>query len=187
MKGLFHRFHSPIELAHHIWKLFLQPHHVAIDATCGGGYDTQVLSRLCSRVLSLDIQQEAIERATQLLSGQEHKRVDFFLMNHEEFPDIDEPIQLIVYNLGYLPGGDKSLTTMVSSTLNSVQKALQRIEPGGLVSITCYPGHLEGALEEKALLELTETLDPQKYCVTHHRWINRNRSPSLLLIQKSIC
>ena len=56
--------------------------------------------------------------------------------------------KLIVYNLGYLPGSDKLLTTKTSSTLLSVEKALSLIAPNGAISITCYPGHEEGKKEE---------------------------------------
>lgn len=184
MKGHFQTFQSPIKTAHHIWDQILEPHHTAIDATCGGGYDTQFLAQRCQRVLSLDIQDEALKRAKTLLSPQEKERVTFYLQSHEEFPETDLPIHLIVYNLGYLPGGDKTITTLVNSTLASIRAAIELISPGGLVSITCYPGHNEGRKEESALLELARELCPHLYSVSHQSWINRNKAPSLLIIHK---
>ena len=92
--------------------------------------------------------------------------------------------RLIVYNLGYLPGGDKSLTTVTDITVKSVQKSLQMIPRGGAVSVTCYPGHLEGEKEEKALLEFCKMLNRKEWNVLFHQWINREKSPSLIWIEK---
>lgn len=184
MKGLFPLFHSPLNLAHHFWKLILGPHDRAIDATCGNGYDTLFLARICKEVISLDIQEEALQSARARLKAEGLQNVHFLLRNHETFPKFEFPIKLIAYNLGYLPGGNKDLTTLTSTTVRSVQNGLALIEPGGMVSITCYPGHLEGAREEETLLAFSEGLEQSNYSVSHHSWKNRNKGPSLLLIQK---
>jgi len=187
MKGHFPLFQSPIDLAHHLWKLLIRPGDGAIDATCGNGHDTLFLARICKEVISLDIQQRAIEMAQMKLENLNLKNVQFHLMSHETFPSVSFPIRLIVYNLGYLPGGDKNLTTLADTTLKSLQEALILLEPGGMISITCYPGHPEGAREEEALLACTERLEKGNFSVSYHTWKNRDLSPSLILIQKKQC
>lgn len=188
-------FNSHLELAHLYWKLLLRPGDSVVDATCGNGKDTLILSKNvltedAGSVIGMDIQQPAIENTTLLLkknlSDLQWKRVHLFHESHTNFPPIawKKPVKLVVYNLGYLPGGDKTLTTKTENTLQSVQRAMQLIATDGAVSITCYPGHEEGKVEEQALLHMAAGLDSSQWNVTGHRWLNRPFSPTVLLIQK---
>lgn len=184
-KRQFPLFTSHLDLAHQKWAQIAQKGFWAIDATCGNGHDTAYLAGLFSGVVALDIQQVAIDHTKSRCEGL--NSVHFFLQSHETFPQMahDNPIMLIVYNLGYLPGGKKSETTLTSTTMQSVASGLKLLQPGGLMSITCYPGHGEGAKEEIALLQYAKNLDPRLWSVCHHRFVNRLKSPSLLLLQKS--
>ncbi len=179
-------FKPHLEMAHQTWSALLTKEDFAIDATCGNGHDTVQLARLAHAVHAFDVQSEAIIKAKRQL--QEHKldNVIFYQRCHSSFPSEIAPcsIKLIVYNLGYLPGGDKSITTETSSTLESLNQALPLLKPGGMISVTCYPGHDEGQKEEENILAWAENLDPLLWRCSHHRWINRHRSPSLLLILK---
>jgi len=188
----FSLFDSHLDLAPIHWKKGLERGGWAIDATCGNGQDALQLSKLIapeSGLIGLDIQPLALANTEQLLleNGQNLEQIHLFCQNHAKFPTLayEQPIQLIVYNLGYLPRGDKSITTLVDSTLTSIRAALELLLYGGTISITCYPGHPEGALEEKALLEFAETLHPKLWSVSFHSWRNRQRSPSLLILQKN--
>lgn len=185
-----------LELAFHLWKSLLKIGDSVVDATCGNGKDTLklcqlVLSDHCGWVFGLDIQEKALQSTRlylkKFLTPSEQLRVDLFHCSHSEFPLAIQRanIQLIVYNLGYLPGGDKSLTTLKGSTLESVRKGLSLISPTGALSITCYPGHPQGKEEEDALIDFTKDLDGSLWRVVHHRSLNRPSSPSLLFIQKN--
>lgn len=190
MRPLFPLFQSPLDLAALYWKKIIQPNDVVIDATCGNGYDTLKLSRSAHRLYSFDIQKEAIAQTRLLLekelSPEELKKVYLEQRCHSTFPNEIKPqtVRLIVYNLGYLPGGNKSFTTTESLTLESLKAAQLLLIEGGVISITCYPGHEEGSKEQETLLEYTKTLSPKEWSCCHHVWVNRNKSPSLLLIQK---
>ena len=188
-------FFSHLELAHHYWKLLLKPGDCAIDATCGNGKDTLLLSKYIliqhsGLVIGLDIQKKAIENTLHILKKELTKpqleRVHLFQQSHLDFPKIalEQSIQLIVYNLGYLPGGDKAITTQTQTTLESVDQAMKLIAPQGVVSITCYPGHQAGAEEEKALIQMAARLNPDLWHVLHHRRLNKISSPSLIFIQR---
>jgi SAM-dependent methyltransferase len=187
-------FHSHIDLAHHYWEKLLQKGDWAIDATCGNGHDTAKLAEILlekqGRVIGIDVQQDAISRTTDLLQSRfSHKaraRIHLFCQSHTHFPLLVEkkPIRLIVYNLGYLPKGNKQMTTMAQSTLESVRKALDLVIPGGALSIACYPGHEEGGKEEKSLLQEISNLSPTTWKVCYHTFPNHLLAPSLLLIQK---
>ena len=188
----FSLFRSHLDLAHSYWEHLLQEGDFAIDATCGNGHDTlkliEILKEKKGGVIGIDIQSQAIAQTQKLLDSHSSKEnVYLFEQSHEEFPSLarEHPIRLVVYNLGYLPGGDKQKTTLTMTTLTSVRKALDLIVPGGAVSITCYPGHPEGALEESALSELVAALSPALWNVCLHAFTNRKASPRLLFIQKS--
>lgn len=174
-----------LKLGHSIWSEHLKEGSRAIDATCGNGHDTLFLAKQnLSHLYVFDIQEKAL-LTTQERVGK-RKNISYHLGCHSLFEGITPPVDLIVYNLGYLPGGDKSLTTQVETTLQSVQKGLSLLSPRGLMSLTLYPGHPEGKREEEALLDLTSAFSPKKFQVSHHRLLNRSNAPSLLLIQKTI-
>ena len=176
---------SYLKFAHRSWAQLLRPYDTAIDATCGNGNDTLKLAQLLpqGQVIAIDIQKEAIERARQLTSGY---NVNFYHQSHAEFPNEAylKPIRLIVYNLGYLPGGDKSQITKTEETLRSFEKALELIAPGGIITITCYPGHPGWQAEKEAILRRASTLSPNNWRATAHSWSFKATAPSLLMVKK---
>jgi SAM-dependent methyltransferase len=194
MDRSFSLFQGHLDFAHLLWHHLLCPSDWAIDATCGNGRDTLKLAALVGEtggVISIDIQEVAIHKTKELLQEKSpHKppQIHFFCQSHASFPPLcyEKKIRLIVYNLGYLPGGDKSLTTMRTTTLASLEAAMALVAPGGVISVMCYPGHLEGAQEEKALLQWSGSLPREHWSCSFHSWRNRESSPSLLLFQKTI-
>lgn len=180
-----------LELAHAYWDRLVHPGDILIDATCGNGHDTLKLAQLQPSLLyAFDVQPEALRATQELLqkslSPPLLTSVRLIQGCHSHFlPEIaNGSVKLIVYNLGYLPGGDKGKTTQCSTTLLSVTKALELIAPGGAISITCYPGHEEGEREEKMIMDWAERLDKALWNCCHHRWLNRPKAPSLLLIER---
>lgn len=176
-----------IAAAHAFWRHLVAPSDTVIDATCGNGHDTLLLAELVpnGQVIAFDIQPAAIEKTRErLASAGLSDRVNLRLSSHKTFPDcIPHSIKLIVYNLGYLPGGDKTLTTLVETTLLSIQNALPLLQRGGALSITLYPGHSEGQNEEKAILELIQSLDKTKWEIEHLKPNTLPTSPSVLFIR----
>lgn len=168
-----------LDQAYLYWQTLLKPDDHAIDATCGNGKDALRLVKLVPQghVYALDIQEIALQKARALIPD---SNISFLLQSHAELPT--GRFKLVVYNLGYLPGGNKDLTTMTTTTLESLEKAAQLIVIGGALSITCYPGHPEGAREELAIQRWVESLDPQKWLITRHAW--REKSPTLFFIVK---
>jgi len=195
-KNTFSLFQSHLDLAHHYWDQLLQVGDTAVDATCGNGHDSLVLAELAlsrdsGSLYAIDIQKRALMKTRELLetrlSPGARERVQYVHGSHETFPACleDQNVKLIVYNLGYLPGGDKSLTTLSDTTVESLTSALDLIADGGAVSITCYPGHPEGKTEKEKIYRLLEKLTPKKWSVAVHQWINRESAPELILVQKN--
>jgi SAM-dependent methyltransferase len=201
----FSLFNSHLDLAHDYWQSILttlspNENSIVVDATCGNGRDTLFLAQIGpseknrrkQRLIAIDKQPQAIENSKKLLQEQlpaeSLSHIEFHTSCHSSFPADIPPasVILIVYNLGYLPGGDKNITTTLNTTLQSLQSALPLLRPGGLISVTCYPGHYEGKKEEKCLLEFAGSLPPSQWSSCHHRWLNRKEAPSLLLLQKDL-
>src|SRR6187431_2515922 len=110
-------FPSPhLELAKRHWERHLRPSDTAIDATCGNGQDALFLAKLpLSALFALDIQRSALGKTQKLLAEhltpEELQRVHLCHMPHDDLRKIalPAPPRLVVYNLGYLPGGDKTI------------------------------------------------------------------------------
>lgn len=196
MRSSFPLFQSHLDLAHHYWTQIVQIGDTVIDATCGNGHDTLKLCQLSlspnkGKVYALDIQEQAIKSAYQFI----HTNLDIHLTEHIIFQQRCHSIfpkelalgtvKLIVYNLGYLPGGNKAKTTQVNTTLHSLRQAQDFLQPGGVISITCYSGHSEGAKEQEKILAYASQLSPKEWSCCQHNWFNRQHAPSLILIQKA--
>ena len=51
--------------------------------------------------------------------------------------------KLIHFNLGYLPGSDKQVTTMTGTTMTALQELAPLLPQNSAITLVCYP-HLEG-------------------------------------------
>ncbi len=154
---------SLVKLAHSIARDFLsgvEPLY-AVDATVGNGYDTLFLAGLAGasgRVFGFDVQAEAIARARGLLEKNALSGVaDLFLCGHERMEDFIPPelsgrIGCVFFNLGWLPGSDKSTITKPDTTLAAL-RASMRLLGGGhcMLSALCYRGHAGGQEEYEAV------------------------------------
>lgn len=155
---------------------------IVIDATLGNGYDTDFLKDKFEKVYSFDIQ----EKATKAYIEKNIENVEVFLDSHSNFDIyIKEQVDCIVYNLGYLPGANKDITTTVKSTIISIKKGLNLLKNNGIMFIVMYPGHEEGAKEKEEILKLAKTLNTKQYGVLYQEFINRpNNPPCLLIIER---
>lgn len=181
-----------ILLAQNNWLFFIKKNTLIIDTTCGNGHDSlfiaQNLNKIKGKLICIDIQQNAIENTKDLLKSENPNFLDFtsfHLRNHEDLEKVvTEKPDLIIYNLGYLPGSDKELKTIPKTTLISISKAFSLIKKNGLISITCYPGHLEGNIEEKEILKMIRKLPPKEWKILYFKHKDKENAPSLLLIEK---
>ena len=150
-------------LAMDITLQYVKEGDYVIDATCGNGNDTLILAEAVGPngdVLALDIQREAIDASKKLMSEREIKNVCFGQSNFtgmqkfSGFAFPDRAPSAIVFNLGYLPGGDKSVTTTMEDSLVGIKEALELVAFDGIVTVVLYSGHEEGAKEKEAILSL---------------------------------
>lgn len=154
---------------------------ICVDATCGRGNDTLFLAKTSKKVYAFDIQKEAINASKELLK--DYENVIFINDSHENvFEYVSEDINIAMFNLGYLPKGDKSITTKSSSTINSIDAILKRLAVNGIVSVVCYPGHQEGYIESKELLEYLKEINQKDYDIIRYDFINQINNPPFALI-----
>lgn len=185
---------KPTELSLKLLGEYILAGDTAVDATAGNGHDTLALARLVGntgKVYAFDIQEAAIINTKTLLEKEGFfDRCELTLGSHhlmkDYIPEKDPGrISAVVFNLGYLPGGEKAKTTTCETTLQAVEQALELIRPGGIVAVTMYPGHPEGAGEKAALLCFAESLPPKEYHALSISLVNQtNRPPELLLLTK---
>lgn len=186
-------YRSHLELAQLYWKNFLYPGAKVIDATCGNGKDSLYIGKLVlteteGKIFCIDIQEKALLKTKELLQKEltvaQFQKISFHQQSFETFPVESNLCDMIVYNLGYLPGGDKSITTKTETTLKSIKRALSQIKEGGIISLSCYVGHKEGEQETLELESFLKTLNPKIYTICRHKFLNRDKAPLLTLIQK---
>ncbi|MEF9497378.1 class I SAM-dependent methyltransferase [Chlamydia sp. 04-14] len=177
-----------VRLSHEIFQEVLTPGDTVVDATCGNGKDCLILARLLKgkgKLVAYDVQREALDKASLLcsssLSPLERSIIEFKEMSHEYINEAGA--KLFHYNLGYLPNGNKSLTTLETTTLISVQKALDLVAPQGVITVVCYPGHEEGANEMVSVERLASGLDSKLWEVGSFYIMNRNKAPRLLIFR----
>lgn len=176
-------FTSHLAFAHSIWKKHITSKSYVIDATCGNGHDALfILQQNPMHLFCIDIQEAALKNTQARVSRFQNFSLHFGC--HSSFPMAIDPIDLIVYNLGYLPGGNKGLTTQTETSLTSIENGIKLLNTNGLMSITLYPGHEEGEREEKKVLKHVSILSEKNFRVTSHRWVRASKAPSLLLIEK---
>ena len=178
-------------LATEILQRHIRSGDTVIDATMGNGGDTLMLCGLVGsegRVYSFDVQEQAIAATrARLAEAGMLERARLFLAGHEHMGSmVRERVQAVVFNLGWLPGGDHRVTTMTATTLQAVEAAIRLLEDGGIISLCVYPGHEEGSKELTALEEYCAALDRRRFVVLLHRFLNANKpAPVLIVIQKN--
>ncbi len=180
------------DLAHLIVGRRLQAGDIAIDATVGNGYDTVMLADgvgPTGRVYGFDVQATALARTRVRLGDRRH--VTLFETGHERMADVvpmdaHGRVAAIMFNLGYLPGADKRITTVAAATVAALASSLTLLAPGGIVTLVLYRGHDAGDEEAEAVRAMAGAL-PGAYCVHGVKRLNgATAAPELLTIERSI-
>ncbi|RMF57420.1 MAG: methyltransferase domain-containing protein [Bacteroidetes bacterium] len=184
----------PLDRAKELVAAVLTPGDVAVDATVGNGHDTVFLARQVGadgHVYGFDVQEEAILRTRARLAGAGlSDQVTLFARGHEALREVlpahvQGRVAAVMFNLGYLPGGDKGRITTAVTTLPALDAALDVLRPGGVLAVVVYPGHPGGAEEADAVRAWAARLDAHAYLATRYDLLNRpNRPPWLLAVVK---
>lgn len=181
---------SARHIASSAFEHLLRPGDRAVDATLGRGRDCARLCKLVGpegRVYGFDTQEQAVrETAALLVSLGFMERAELHHLGHEHMTDVVPPgIRLAAFNLGWMPGSGKEVTTKAETTLTALHAALQLLLPHGMAILCVYPGHEEGTREKEALLAFAGKLPPGRYTALWHDFINGGHgAPGCLMIEK---
>ncbi|MDX1346394.1 MAG: class I SAM-dependent methyltransferase [Sedimenticolaceae bacterium] len=180
------------DVAHDVIAGHVHAGDIVIDATMGNGHDTLFLAQLVGEtghVYALDLQQRAIDQTRARLDMHgAAEQVTLIKGDHAEMgrllpQGMAESVAAIVFNLGYLPGGVKSVTTTAESTLYALDASRELIKPGGIISLLVYVGHPGGLEEDVAIREWLGSL-PEETQWVHHNPDCAVHSPRLYTIIK---
>ena len=162
-----------------------RPGGLYIDATMGNGHDTLFFSRLAGesgRVLAFDIQERALEATDKLLrEHQMRERAGLYLESHvfiDHYAE-KESVDGIIFNFGYLPGGDHELATRADTSVKAVDTGLALLKRGGVMALCIYSGGDTGYEEKEKILEYLKALDEKRYLVIMNSFYNRKKDPPL--------
>ncbi|MFQ8602537.1 MAG: tRNA (mnm(5)s(2)U34)-methyltransferase [Anaerovoracaceae bacterium] len=186
---------STARFSAYILKNYIKKGDVLVDATCGNGKDTLFLMESSpSKLYAFDVQETALKSTENLLisAGFENdiayginpdKKINLICQSHDKIPHfVKEQINAAVFNLGYLPGGNKKLTTHSDSTITAVKSCLELLVKDGILAITMYSGHLEGKTEKQKLMKFAENLNPKQYHCAYINMLNQPKNPPEILL-----
>jgi len=185
---------SLVQLAQQLVGMHLTDGDTAIDATVGNGHDTLFLAQTVGqngKVYGFDIQQSALDNCYQRLGQALAQRVCLIHAGHETMPVVlpEEvcagAVKAIMFNLGYLPGGDKSRTTQSTTTLAALNSATQILASNGIITILAYTGHPGGKEESEAVKAWAQMLFNDAFSVSIKTPLDTNKpAPELISIVK---
>lgn len=170
---------NTLGLAHKFMAEHISPGDFCIDATAGKGRDTAFLCSLVGphgRVLAMDIQPQAVSSTKQLIDSLGFSDIVRVVLdsheNMENYAD-ENSADGIMFNLGWLPGGDHNIFSKPDTTIKAINSALRILKPGGVMTICIYFGRECGYDERDRLLEFFPTIDQKKYTVIVSQFVNR--------------
>lgn len=166
----------------------IKPGDYCIDATAGRGNDTAYLAQkvgTSGKVIAFDIQPMALA-ATEMLLKQNnlYQQVNLVHNGHEHIDQYaqEESVDLIMFNLGYLPAGDHQIATKPETTVTAIKKGLALLKPGGTMTLAVYHGGDTGFEERDAVLHYLQKLDYHQYTVMVTDFHNRPNYPPLAVV-----
>ena len=161
-----------------------------VDFTMGNGHDTVYFANYCSEghVYAFDVQQMALDNTRKLLDDNGgFDNVTLILDSHHNVDKyVQGEIDAGIFNLGYLPGSDKSVTTQCNTTLEALDKAVKMLKTGGVIVVIIYPGHSEGTREADMVEEFCAKLDKHTYNTYKYALLNKKNPPYIVAAEKFI-
>lgn len=182
------------ETAHSIIFEYLRNGDVAVDATVGNGHDTVFLAEsvgCAGQVFGFDVQTQALQLTRQRLQQLGlSSRTILFHASHADMArcipqEFHGSIQAIMFNLGYLPGADKSVITQTQTTLQAIDAGCRLLAVQGVITVMAYPGHAGGDEETRCLTQWLQQLDSAHYAVeTVYSQHHQVHAPRLFVLKK---
>lgn len=168
----------------------LQEDGTFVDFTMGNGNDTLYFAKYLKKgsVYAFDVQEMALQNTKKLLD--ENGGFSNVTLIHDSHHNVDKyvegEIDAGIFNLGYLPGSDKTVTTQCNTTLEALEKAVNKLKVGGVIVVVIYPGHSEGSREAEMVEEFCSKLDKHTYNTYKYNLLNKKNPPYIVAAEKFI-
>ena len=176
--------------SHEIIKSVVEEGDIVIDATAGNGNDTAFLASLVGdkgKVYAFDIQERALKNTENKLREKGMlERVELIKDGHQNIDlHVEQEVKAVMFNLGYLPGGDHTIGTKGETTAVAIEKSMELLKVHGIITIVVYYGGDSGFDEKNYIMKYIENIDPKKYTVMKTEFVNQiNCPPILICIEK---
>lgn len=188
-------FPTAVQWSHHLLEPRLHPGMIAVDATAGNGHDSLFLAQKIlpgGQLFIFDVQNAALTSTRQRLLDHHIPltQIHFHHHGHQHLSttlptELRGQISVVMFNLGYLPGGDKSLITLADNSLSAIQQALDWLAPNGIVTVVLYPGHDGGRTEADLIQSYFQTLPTEYFESQKIAFLNyRPTTPFLLTARR---
>ncbi len=140
------------------------------------------MAQLSKKVYAFDIQERALELTRERLEENGINNVKLILDSHHNMKKYVSEVKCVVFNFGFLPGGDHRIFSKPETSVAAVKAALDIIVPNGFISICSYYGGDTGYEEIEALLAFLKTIDAKKYTVMLQSFYNRPNCPPIFIV-----
>ena len=177
---------QPKHITEYYINTYIKPGDTVIDATAGNGNDTIKLCKSTGEtgiVYAFDIQENALKETKKRLAEYGFTNAKTILDTHSNLDKyVNRPVKAVIFNLGYLPGGDHKLQTKYTTTIEAIEKSLDILLDDGFISVTIYYGKNSGTEEKKQVIKYLKELNHRLYTVVLHDFLNRPNNPPLTAI-----
>ncbi len=177
---------QPQHITEYMINKYILPADIVIDGTAGNGNDTLKLCKAVGnegKVYAFDIQKSALCHTEQRLKEEGFENAVLILDSHANMDEyIHEKVKAVIFNLGYLPGGDHNLQTKYDTTIKAIEKSLQLLTDDGFISVTVYYGKNSGTEEKERVMDYLKNLNHKLYTVMVHDFYNRPNNPPIAVI-----
>lgn len=178
--------YHPKDITEYFINNFIQEGDTVVDATAGNGYDTLKLCKKTGengKVFAFDIQECALAATDKRLKEAGLSNAVLILDSHSEMDKyVSTAPSAVIFNLGYLPGGNHEICTHAASSVAAIEKALAILSENGFISITIYYGKNSGTDEKEAVMQYLKSIDSKKYTVMVYDFYNRPNCPPITVI-----
>ena len=173
-----------VEIAHDLLHEVAEESDRLVDFTCGQGFDTYAMAQWVSKgeVIAFDIQEKAINETRARCQDMPWVRV--ICKSHELVDEEIGRFKAGIFNCGYLPHGDKRITTHSEGVIAALKKALPLLQQNGRLVLVMYPGFEAGKQESLDVEEYVMNLPARDFDVLKIQLLNRNCAPYILMIDR---
>ena len=176
---------NTVHLAQEWMKRWVKEGDFCIDATAGRGNDTAFLCELVGQVgqvIAFDIQNDAVISTKHLLQEKGYE-AEVYLESHTNMNKYAkaESVAGIMFNFGYLPGGDHQICTHKEESIKAIEMGLNLLKLQGAMALCIYHGGDTGFEEKDAIMAYLKTIDAKKYTVIVNEFYNRPNCPPIFV------